>query len=118
MRSRSGQVELSKSWSVEQLPALPLERIASQIEHVSAMRQGESRPSILLHHEDRYSCRVDFGHLLEHSLDEHGGEAGRRLVEQQYLGLGHQRACHCHHLPLTAGHGTHNLTLTFTQAGE
>ena len=43
---------------------------------------------------------------------------GRRLVEEQELGLGHQRAADREHLLLTAGHRARLLLLAFLQARE
>ena len=51
-------------------------------------------------------------------LDEDRREAQRRLVEQQQLRLGHQRAAHREHLLLAAGHRARLLRLALLQARE
>ena len=101
--------------SVEQLPPRPFEGIAAEVQHIAAVRQGERGAGVLLDHQDGDAGGVDLGHLLEHGLDEHGGEAGGRLVQQQDAGLGHQGAGHGHHLALAAGHGAHELLAPLAQ---
>ena len=100
------------------MPPWPFEGIAAEIQHIATVRQGQRGAGVLLDHEDGDAGGVDLGHLLEHGLDEHRREAGRRLVQQQDAGLGHQGPGHGHHLALAAGHGAHELLAPLAQARE
>src|ERR1043165_3698604 len=58
----------------------------------AAGREGEGGTCVLLHHQDAAAAGVDASHLGEHLADVDRAEAGRRLVEQQQLGLAHESA--------------------------
>src|SRR5215469_5408143 len=105
----SSQIKFSEPWIGEQLGPRSLKRVASEVQDISAVRQGEGCTRVLLYHQDGYAGRVDLRYLLEHGLDEHRSQARRRLVEKQDLRLRHQGARHRHHLALPAGHSSNDL---------
>src|SRR3712207_7034198 len=63
-------------------------------------------------------CSSDLADDLVDAVDDHRGQAQRRLVEEQQLGLGHQRAADGQHLLLAAGHRAALLPLALLEARE
>ena len=69
------------------------------------MRDVERHERVLLHEQDRRALGVDVGDDLEDLLDEDRREAERRLVEEEQLRAGHERATDGEHLLLAARQG-------------
>ena len=88
------------------------------LQHVGAVRDGQRQFSVLLHQQDRDALFVAFLDDLENLLDQQRGQAHRRLIHQNHLGLSHQGAAHGQHLLLTAGKGACQLAFALFQAGE
>jgi len=62
------------------------------------------------------AARAEPGHQVEHLLDDDGREAGRRLVEEEQLRVGHEGAADRAHLLLAAGHGARELAAPLREA--
>src|SRR5271157_6566908 len=67
------------------------------------MSDAEGHEGVLLDEEDRGAPRVHFLDHVEDLVDEDGGEAHRRLVHEEYPGIGHEAPRSGEHLLLAAG---------------
>ena len=87
------------------LPAAPGRippAIAALLQHVAVVRDRQALSRALLHHQHRNAQRVDRLDLGEHVVLHLRREPCRRLVEDQDVRIGHQRAADRQHLPLAA----------------
>src|SRR6266508_1275942 len=73
------------------------------------MGQPESAQHVLLDQQDGDAAAVDLGQALEDRRDHHGGQAQRRLIEQQQPRPGRQGAADRAHLLFAAGQGAGEL---------
>src|SRR2546428_5257636 len=101
---RSSMPEIRPAHAVvaQELLTVPGEGDRSRLEDVAVVRDGQGLVGILLDEQDRRAAGVDVADDAEDLLDEHGGEAQRRLVEQHQDRLGHERAGDRQHLLLAA----------------
>src|SRR5437762_8019493 len=75
----------------------------SALHHVAVLREAERDGRVLLGEQQRYALfAVQPAHDLEDLLDEHRGQAHRRLVEQHQLGPRHEGPADGQHLLLPA----------------
>ena len=82
---------------------------AAGLEQVGAIDHAQHLLHVLLDDQHGEAAGADALDQLEHLLDDDRREAGGRLVEQQQLRLGHQRAADRAHLLLAARHGAGHL---------
>src|SRR6266511_2361682 len=101
-----------------QLLRVVRERDRAGLEHVASVGDVEGHQGVLLDEEDRRPLRVDLADDLEDPLDEDRREPHRRLVQQEELRVGHQRAADRHHLLLAARERPGALGLPLGQARE
>ncbi len=90
------------SGSAASAAARAVAMVASVDQNVRAMRDGQGLARVLLDHGDGHPVAVDGDDVLEQPLGRDGRQARRGLVEQQHLGLDHQRHRHGQDLPLAA----------------
>ena len=77
---------------------------AAAIEHDRLRRQAQRKAGVLLDHNHReFAGAHDLADHLDELLHDDRGEPLHRLVEQQQLGIGHERARDREHLLLAAG---------------
>ena len=112
------QVGLFHTGIIHQLLGVAFDGDGAGLQHVGAVRDGQRHFSVLLHQQDRDALFVDFLDDLENLLDQQRGQAHRRLIHQNHLGLSHQGAAHGQHLLLTAGKRARQLALALFQARE
>ncbi len=91
---------------------------AAAFQHIGAVRDRERLHDVLLDQQDRQPFGIQPADQREHLLDQQGGEAERRLVEDQELGLAHQAAADRQHLLLAAGQGSCRLRPALLEARE
>ena len=78
------------------------------VQHVAAVGDRQGHVDVLLHDQHARACLVGHApHDRHHALHDDGGQTHAHLVDQQHLGLGHQRP----------GHGQHLLLAPREQAG-
>ncbi len=90
----------------------------ARLHDVAAVGDRQRAAGVLLDQQHRHALGVDVAHDLEDLVHHDGREAHGGLVEQQQLGLAHERARHGEHLLLAAGHGAGELVAAFLQARE
>src|SRR3954447_5190256 len=88
------------------------------LQHVTAIRDAEREVRVLLDEQDRRALLVDLGDRLVDPLHQDRRDAHRRLVEEQQLGVGHQRAPDGEHLLLAARHRARLLLLALLETRE
>jgi hypothetical protein len=76
------------------------------LQQVRAIDYAKHLLHVLLDDQHGEAARADAVHELEHLLDEDGRQARGRLVEQQELRLGHERAPDRAHLLLASRHAS------------
>ncbi len=59
---------------------------APKLQHIPSGRQFERGAGVLFHNKNGHAGLVDGADRLEDGLHEQGGEAERRLIQQQQLG--------------------------------
>ncbi len=87
-------------------------------QHVAAVGELERLVGVLLHQEHRHAILAQLFDDFEDLLNDDRRQPQRRLVEQQQLGLAHQRAGDGEHLLFATGHGAAALLVAFLQAWE
>jgi hypothetical protein len=90
----------------------------SRLEQVGPVDDLEHLLHVLLDDQHGESARTDALHQLEDLLHHDRRQTGRRLVEQQQLGIAHQRTTDGAHLLLAARHGAGHLMATLLHARE
>src|SRR5919198_4916224 len=95
------EVRLADLLVGEQARGVVLEDDPAGLDHVAAVGQAQGLGRVLLHQQDGGALLVDLPDGVEDALDHDRGQPHRRLVEQQQLRLGHQRAADRQHLLLT-----------------
>ena len=73
------------------------------LEDIDPVGEGERELHVLLGEQDGQTLALEPRDLLAEVVHDEGGEPLRRLVEQQQLGVAHQRAGDGEHLLLAAG---------------
>src|SRR3954454_22382400 len=84
----------------EQLGAGAGEAVAAGRQYEAAVGDRQRLAGILLDHQNADAGRIDGQDALEDLVHIERRQPGRRLVEQQELGPGHQRAADRNHLAL------------------
>src|SRR4051812_394581 len=112
----AAEIEVDHLRVVQEVRAAALEAIAPEVEHVAAVRHRERAACVLLDHEDRHAPLVDLADLVEDRVHEERRQPRRRLVEQEQVGLGDERARHRQHLPLAARQRSRTLPAPLAQA--
>ncbi len=87
-------------------------------QHVGVVGHAQGRTGVLFHQQDRYALAAQVGDDPEDLPGDQWRQAQARFVEHQQLGLGHQRAAHCEHLPFAAGERGGQLPAALVQARE
>ena len=85
---------------------------------VGVVGHAHGHAEVLLHQEDGLPRLLELCDHPEDLVDHHGGQALRRLVEQQQIGVGHERAGDGEHLLLAAGQEVTLVLTPFFQLGE
>src|SRR5207245_9308102 len=88
---RSSMPEIRPAHAVvaQELLTVPGEGDRARLEDVAVVRDGQGLVGVLLDEQDRRAAGVDVADDAEDLLDEHGGEAQRRLGEQHQDRLVH-----------------------------
>ena len=74
------------------------------VHHHDAVGHGHRFDLVVRYvHRRRFEPLVQRLDLAAHRYPQLGIEVGQRLIEQEHLGIAHDRAPHCHPLPLSAG---------------
>ena len=94
------------------------ERDLADLEHVRTLGDGQRHRGVLLDEDDRGPLTVDLADDLGDPRHDLRRQAERRLVEQQQLGLAHQRPADRQHLLLAAGQQDGALTPALVEARE
>ena len=90
---------------------------APLLEHEHVVGQLEAEAHVLLDHEQAGAALAHLAQGPAQLLDHLGREPGRRLVDEQQAGLGHQGAGHGEHGPLATGERPGQLPAALGQAG-
>src|SRR5690606_39216939 len=90
----------------------------TRLQHIPAMRYRERHERVLLDKQYRGALGIDVLHDPEDLFDQDRREPHGRLVQEQHLGVGHERATDGQHLLLTAGERARLLRYALLQAGE
>src|SRR3954468_12354248 len=114
--TRFAQVRLADARVVEQSFRVARKRDGSRLHHVGTARRLEREQRVLLDEKNRYALRRYVAHDLEYLRYHQRGEAHRRLVEEQQLGLAHERARDGQHLLLAARERSRDLVPALAQA--
>src|SRR6185312_6535497 len=114
----TSQVEAPDIGVLEQFLAGALVAVLAAGQHVTPIRHVQRLTSVLLHHQHRDAGFADSRNPPEDFVHELGRQRRCRLIQQQELGIEHQRASHGHHLPFPAGHLARELAPPLTQLGE
>src|SRR5215467_2350501 len=118
-RVLDAEVEFLDVVLFEQARARVLHHDAPHLQHVAVVREVESHVGVLLHEEDGHALlAVDAADDVEDVLDELGGEAQRRLVEEHHGGPGHEGTADGEHLLLAAGERARALLGATSENGE
>src|SRR5688572_5131074 len=91
-------------------------RDRARLHHIAAIRDLERQTRVLLDQKDRDAERRNLAHDREDLRHQLRRESHRRLVEQEQLRAGHQRARDREHLLLAAGKRAGSLPGSFAQA--
>src|SRR5258705_7408712 len=91
---------------------------AARLEQVRAIDHPEHLLHVLLDDQHGQTAGPDAIDQLEHLLDQNRRQPGGRLVEQEQLRLGHQRAADRAHLLLAARHAAGELMASLTHPRE
>ena len=89
----------------------------ARLEDVGAVGPLERLGGVLLDEQHGGALLVDLRDDVEDLLDELGRQPHRRLVQQQQLRVGHQRAADGQHLLLAAGHRAGDLRSALRRGG-
>src|SRR5690348_7985841 len=114
----TSQVEAPDIGVLEQFLAGALVAVLAAGQYVAPIRHAQRLTRVLFDHQDRNSGRADPRNALEDLVHELGRQRGRGFVQQQELGVEHQRTAHGHHLALAAGHLAGELTPPLAQLGK
>src|SRR5215831_11336012 len=88
-------------------------------DHVTAVGDADRLVEVLLGHEDGQAVALlQLPDLVDRVDDEYRGKADRRLVDEQDLRGGHQRAGEREHLLLAAAHAAGELAAPLCKARE
>src|SRR5918998_469462 len=113
------QVGLADGLVVVQLVGRALHRDTTGLEHVAPVADVECEVGVLLDHQDGQALvAVEVAQPGEQLAGDQGGEAERRLVEQQQAGPGHHRPGEGEHLLLATAHAAGLLRAALAQTGE
>src|SRR5205085_4944464 len=88
---------------VAQLSSSAAEADGALFQHVDTVGEAQRELRVLLGEQDREPGSLETGDLLAEVIHDERCQSLRRLVEQQQLGVAHQRARDCQHLLLAAG---------------
>src|SRR5690349_24084163 len=79
----------------------PLGDLLTVIEHDDALRDVHHHVHVVLDEQHGLALPMQRQDVLLHLVDHRGIHGGRRLVEQEQLGIGHERGGECQQLALT-----------------
>src|SRR5262245_2847806 len=80
----------------------PAEPYRALFQHVDAVGESQREVDVLLGQQDRQASALEQRDLLLKMVDDQWRQPLGRLVEQQQLGVAHERACDGQHLLLAA----------------
>src|ERR1700722_1283007 len=109
------QVHIAHTVVAAQLVGGPRTMHAPMLERVDEIGDLEGKIDVLLHEDDGDAALGEADHDLEDLVDHQRREAERRLVEQQKLGVPHQRPADRQHLLLAAGKPTGRLSVSLAE---
>ena len=105
----SAQIRAAHGRVVLQLRGRAVADDASILQEIATAGDGEPLPGVLLHQQHADAQLLDARQRLEQLLAHERREAQRRLIQQQDVGVRHQRAADGNHLPLATAHGAGEL---------
>src|SRR5215471_895659 len=103
---------------VEKLPPRSAQGNPASLHHIAAVGDLQRLARVLLDEEDRLAFLLELTQDQENSRDELGGEAQRRLIEQQQRRARHQRATDREHLLFAAAQRGSQLVTSCAQGGK
>ena len=103
---------------VDERPSRAFQGDSAGFEQISAVAHLERCIGVLFNHEHGRPLRANALNDLERALDDVRSEPERRLVEQDELRTGHERAADRKHLLLAARERSGDLGAAFGKHGE
>src|ERR1700722_16744444 len=114
--SDARQVHVAHTVVAAQLVGGPRAMHAPMLEGIDEIGNLKGKIDVLLHKDDGDPALGQADHDLEDLVDNQRRKTKRRLVEQQQLGVAHQRPADRQHLLLAAGKPTGRLPVSLAES--